>query len=398
MTIKLLHSKLLLGAIATLLLVGSVSSCKKKENTNNTPTTVKDPIILDCNSDIKGGGALVNDPDAPVDYLVTCEVHLNGDVTIDPGTVIEFQTDAGFQINDNGSLSVNGTADAPVLLTGVDKTAGSWKGLLFDSDDTKNSMSYTNVEYAGGAAFNSNGDLGAVIVWANTKLSMNNCKVSMSAEYGLNADYEGAELTLNNNTFTKNKMPAKFKAELLHLPTGNNDYSGNQSDYVLLNFYTSVINSNATWHKINVPYLTTGSQITSNASLTIEPGVEVVMGQGTYIHIKEKGSIKAVGTASEPIILRGEVAQPGGWKGIGVSFTSNPLNEIGHAKIMHAGGGDQKGAIYMWASPSLNVHDVEFSDIKTCALYAAPSSSSPNTNLTLGNCTYTNCGGELCGD
>lgn len=396
----LLHNKILTGVAAALLLTGAIVSCKKKDNTDpvNPPATIKEAETVDCNHAIKNGGTFANDPDAPVDYIVTCELHLNGDVTIEPGTVIEFATDAGLQVNGNGSLVVNGTADMPVTLTGVDKTPGSWRGLMFDSDDTKNSMSYTIVEYAGGKSFNSNGDLGGVIVWADSKLKMNNCTVRESASYGLNANYGGAEITLNNNTFTKNKMPMRLKAELLGLATGNNDYSGNTEDFVFLHFYTSTINSATTWHKINVPYLTSGTQVASNAMLTIEPGVEVVMGQGTLIDINEKGAIKAVGTAAEPIIFRGEVAQPGGWEGIAISFSSNPLNEIGNAQIMHAGGNGREGAIHMWAKPVLNVHDVAFTDIKTCALYAAPSVSSPNTNLTLSNCTYTNCGGQLCGD
>jgi hypothetical protein len=32
---------------------------------------------------------------------------------------------------------------------------------------------------------------------------------------------------------------------------------------------------------------------------------------------------------------------------------------------MHAGGDNRKGAIYMWAKPSLKVSNVSFSDIKT---------------------------------
>lgn len=383
-----------------IIITGAIASCKKKENTDptTTPAQTKAADTVDCNNAIKNGGTFANDPEAAVDYVVTCALSLNGDVVIEPGTVIEFTTDAGLSVGDKGSLSINGTKDAPVLLTGVDKTAGSWKGLLFDSDDTKNSMSYTTVEYAGGAAFNSNGDLGAVIVWADSKLKMSNCTVKHSAAYGLNANYGGAEITLTDNTFTKNDMPARFKAELLGLATGNNDYSGNTKDFIFLRFYTASINSATTWHKTNVPFLTSGTQLVSNAMLTIEPGVEVVMGQGTYIHIKENGAIKAVGTTADPIIFRGEVAQQGGWEGIGVSFTSNPLNEIAYAKIMHAGGDNLKGAIYMWAKPVLNVHHVDFTDIKTCGLYAAPSSSSPNINLTIANNTYTNCGGQLCGD
>lgn len=400
---KVLHNRVLSGLTAAILMSGAVMSCSKKDSTDptgndNDPAIVNEATRIDCNDPLRDGGTFVNDPNAPVDYIVSCQFKINGDVTIEPGTVIEFETGAGLQVNDGGSLAINGTADEPVKLTGVDKTVGSWLGVLYDSEDTKNSMTYTEIMYAGGGQFNSNGDLGAVIVWADTKLSMSNCTVSNSAAYGFNATYGGAEVTLSNNTFTANDMPMKLKASLLHLATANNDYSGNNKDFVLLQFYTATINDAATWHNINVPYLTSGTLLTINAMLTVEPGTEVHMGQGTYIHVQENGAIKAVGTATDPIMFRGENAVAGAWEGIGISFTSNPLNEIGHAKIMHAGGDDRDGAIYMWAKPVLNVHDVEFSDVKTCAMYAAPNVSSPNTNLNVSNCTYKNCGGEICGD
>lgn len=396
MTRKYLQNKLLIGIMS--IMVGSVA-CKKNSSTEPVTTSQNNPPdTIGCNHSIKSGGVLTNDPLAPIDYIVTCDVSLNGDVTIEQGTVIAFATDAGFQVRGSGSLAINGTKDQPVLLTGIDKKTGSWKGLLFNSDDSKNSMNYTTVEYAGGAAFNSNGDLGGVLVWAGSTLKMSNSTIRNSASYGLNLNYGDVNVTLNNNTFTGNDMPARFKAELLHLATANNDYTGNKKDFIYLDFYTSEINSAATWHKTNVPYLANGTLLTAKAMLTIEPGVEVVMGQGTYIHIGEKGALKAVGTPDDPIIFRGEAAQPGAWQGIGISFSSNPLNEISNAKIMHAGGGNRKGAIYMWAKPSLKVSNVLFSDIKTCALYTAPNTSSPNPNLTLSNCTYVNCGGELCGD
>lgn len=394
---KLLHNKITQGVLMALFVAGITTSCKKENNTQ-APAVVKDPIVLDCNADIKKGGVLVNDPNAPIDYVVTCEISLNGDVVIEEGTVIEFQTDAGFSVTGSGSLAINGTASAPVLLTGVDKQAGSWKGVLFDSDDTKNSMIYTNVEYAGGKAFNSNGDLGAVIVWADSRLKMNNCKVSNSSSYGLNCSYGGAEVALNDNVFTSNNMPVKLNGELLMLATSNNDYSGNTKDFILLEFYTSTIKSAATWHKTNVPYLTTGSLLVIADMVTVEPGVVAHMGQGALIEIKKEGAFKAAGTVTEPIVFRGENPIAGAWEGIAYGFSSNPLNEISNAQILHAGGNNRKGAVYMWAKPTLKINNVVFSDIKTCAVYAAPSTSSPNTNLTLSACTYTNCGGQVCGD
>lgn len=396
---KLSYNKLLLSLTIGLASIGT--SCNKDNNTNpnnnNNPPVTKAADTIECNDPITDGGTFANDPQAPVDYVVDCKLLINGDVIIEPGTVIEFMTDGGLQVNNDGSLAINGTDADPVTLTGVDKTPGSWRGVMYNSQDTKNKMSHTNLIYAGGEAFNSNEDLGAIVVWADTKLKINNCKISKSAAFGMNANYGGAELTLTDNTFTENKMPVRIKGNLVGAITSNNDYSGNTKDFILVSFYSSGFDNPTTWHNVNVPYLTTDGGVSIYDMLTVEPGTEIRMGQEAYLEIKGSGAIRMAGTESDPIILRGETPIAGSWEGIEVRSTSNPQNEISYVKFMHAGGNNQDGAIYMWASPVLTVHHVEFTDVVTCALYAAPKSSSPNKNLSLSSCTYNNCGGELCG-
>jgi len=387
------------GTVLFVLLSVAAVSCKKNSNTPvQSPGVIKEPLVLECDDPISNGGTLVNDPDRPVDYRVNCQLALNGDVTIEPGTVIEFATDAGFKITKNGSLASNGNSSTPVELTGVDKTKGSWSGVIFDSDDTKNKLIYTNISYAGGKPFNSNGDHGAVIIWSGTRVTLQNCNITNAMHYGLNANYHGANITLENNSFKGNDVPMHLNGSLLSVPSSSDDYTGNEKDVVELRFYTSTISNAATWHKINVPYLTKGAtNLVINADVTIEPGTDIMMGQGTGIKVNEKGGLKILGTASAPITFRGEHETPGAWAGIGYHFTANPINEVGHARIMHAGA-NMKGAIYMWAKPVLKVHNVAFSDLKTCAMYAAPSTSSPNTNLGHSNNTYVSVGGQICGD
>src|SRR5690554_8029505 len=41
---------------------------------------------------------LVDNPNASVDYIVTCKIDIQGDIVIDPGVVIEFEQDAGFNV------------------------------------------------------------------------------------------------------------------------------------------------------------------------------------------------------------------------------------------------------------------------------------------------------------
>ncbi len=400
---RMMHSYTIAGILTAATILGS---CNKDEDppVPAPPTTIDPPTELDCRYFSENKNAILKDnPNAPVDYIISCKMAINDDVTIEAGTTIAFKTDAGLVVNKQGSLTTSGTSALPVTLTGTDKTRGAWSGIIFFSNDVKNKLQYTVVEYAGGSAFNSNNNKGAVIAYADSRLSMNNCTLRHSAEYGLNADYGSITLDLNNNVYTSNKSPIRMRAELLGMTSPSDRHTGNDEDKVVLNFYTASLGQPVTWKKIDVPYRTvvTSSsipQLSINNALTIEPGVIVEMGQGAGLKINENGSMNAVGTEHDPIIFRGSVNQPGSWGCIYFTHTQSPLNQLQHMEIRNAGEGSNKGAVYMWAKPALNIQNVHFSDIKTCAIYAAPGTSSPNTNLTTGNLTYSNVGGEICGD
>src|SRR5690554_4127369 len=147
------------------------TSCDKDKSPNpdTNPGKGKNPaIVLDCNY-FKEDRILVDDPDADVDYIINCVMAVRADIQIEAGVVIEFEQDAGISIDDfnipKASLSVVGTSNKPVILRGVKKEKGYWRGIMFDSNNPDNKLIYTQVEDAGGKAFNSNNDVGAVHVY-----------------------------------------------------------------------------------------------------------------------------------------------------------------------------------------------------------------------------------------
>lgn len=394
--------------LATSLLF-SITSCGAKGG-EPTPTPgggTEPAITLDCNYFSKNPNAVLKDnPDAPVDYIVTCKMAINDDVTIEPGVTIAFKTDAGFNVRSAGSLKAVGNSEKQITLTGVDKSAGSWSGVFFDSDDVKNEFAYVDVEYAGGSKFNSNGDRGGVIVYSGAQLKMSNSKISQSATYGLNANYRSAKLTLHNNTYTQNNIPVRVNASLVGMVSGTDIYTGNTEDKVELDPYSSEISTPATIHKIGVPYKLVSSSSPNlhiKSNVTIEPGVIIEMGSGTGIKVNDGASLKIVGTSSERIVIRGVEQVAGSWGRIDYLHTQNPNNIIRYADIMHGGENpsSSKGAIFLWASPRLSIDNTNFSDILACAIngYIGGGGINYQSNLTVGaNVTYTNCGGEICGD
>jgi len=398
-TLKKISEILLIGFLTTSVL----SSCKKDKDEDDINNVLIDnsPQALSCNY-FNEDRTLLNDTNKPVDYLINCEMSINANVTISAGTVIEFGPDASLIINNGGSLRCLGNADNKVVLTGKVKVKGYWKGLRVNNSSPLNQLNFTVLEFAGGEGFS--GKKGGIVVWSGGRIKISNSEIRNNDAAGLTA--EGANINeitnveLENNKFSGNTLsPLQLNTVLVGMANATNDFSGNGLPYIKCISYTSEIKVNTVWNKVNVPYLITGANLTigNSAILSIQPGVNLIFDSNTGMRINTASALRAVGTADEPIVFRGLSNAPGAWKGLYFAFTENVNNQIAHASIENAGE-DQQGAIYMWASPKLTLDHVSFKNLSTCAIYGAPSSGSPNANLTTSNLTFENVAGEICGD
>lgn len=351
--------------------------------------------IVDCSAWVAEGETLtLENRNNGIDYIINCVFYTNGDLIIAPGVTIQFGNDAGIEVDRDGSLQVLGTAQDQVVFTGEDQIPGSWKGVFIRSNEIKNKIEYTTIEYAGGGSFNSNGDLGGVIVYSYSRLIMNNTIITNSESYGFNASYGDDELVLANNTITNCNVPMLVLPNYVDGILGG-QFTGNDIDaiYVASGFVTI----DATMRDLGVPYHCLARLVVSagGGKLTIEPGAVLEFGLSGSLEVNEgasgsKPSLVAVGTAQNPILFTGIDKVEGAWKGIYFD-TPSPLNEIGFATIEYASNPSQEGAIANWAGVVLNVHDVFFKDIQYCSILNSSSST-----LTTSNLTYANVGGEIC--
>jgi len=311
-----------------------VQACKK---TDEEPVDT-DPIVLDCDY-FETDRVLENDPNRPVDFIVTCVAKVEGDIVVREGVVIEFQDDAGLYV-EAGTLKAEGTSSKKVVFTGVNKIKGSWRGIFYASKSTNNILDHVVVSYAGGGSFNVFADLGNVVVFENAKVSITNTEISNGKEYGLNAVWRNTDIrAFNNNTITGNtKYPVISLTEYGHVYDGSNNFVGNDMDYIFLDG-SYVIRGNRTWQKTNVPYLIDGAiTIDKNESLTIEAGAELRFEDQSEIFVKKGGYLAVNGEASDMVLITGIVNQAGAWLGI-MNQSDDLRNVIDFAEIAYAGGG-----------------------------------------------------------
>jgi len=372
-----------------------IQGCEKEEE----KPVEKDPVVLDCDY-FETDRVLEDDPNRPVDFIVTCVAKVEGDIVIKEGVVIEFQDDAGLYV-EVGTLKAEGTSSKKVVFTGVNKIKGSWRGIFYASKSTNNILDHAEVSYAGGGSFNVFGDLGNVVVFEHAKLAITNTEISNGNEHGLNAVWRNTEIrAFNNNTITgNNKYPVFSLTEYGSVFDATNSFVGNDMDYIFLDG-SYVIRGNRTWQKTNVPYLIDGAiTIDKNESLIIEAGAELRFEDQSEIFVKKGGYLAVNGKASDMVLITGIVNQPGAWLGI-MNQSDDLRNVIDYAEIAYAGGGPhdvfgELGTIVLhWDS----YQKVTNSTMRDAATEAECAINAPQTNdfVEVENNTIINIPHEVC--
>lgn len=335
---------------------------------------------------------LVDDPDLAVDYIIDCVMDVNADVVIQPGVVIEFAADAGLYVRETGSLSAVGTASAPITLTGTTKAAGSWKGILFNSNNVLNRLEFTDINFAGSGEFNSNGDIAAVVIWGDARLSMHACSITASDNYGITAIYNGSNFSVTETTITDcNNAPINMLPDYVDALDGSNLLMGNAEDFITMDISFGNITTDKTMVRSSVPYKAyQGSPLfnvftINGGNFTINPGVTIFFDGPIGFEINEDASLIAAGTVTNPITFTSEIMQAGAWAGIYFDRTNNVLNRIENAIISYAGAdlwgyNGESAGVLMWGNPTVALNNVSFDTIDGCAIFNFDTAANPNLN------------------
>jgi hypothetical protein len=397
---KPIIKKIQLSLLAILVL--SFSACK-----------IIDPPPPRCSAEIISERSHFNAPRTlknncdGIDYIIQGDFiyEVTEDLIIESGVSIQFENGSGLAIKATASINAVGDEINPIVLQAENETAiGAWRGIIIFSDNIDNVFNHVKIKGAGSAEFNNNGEIGNLVVYANSKVKIDNCTFENSGAYGINSNYNSGKITsLINNKFINNNTPILIRGHEVDIVDASNTFSGNTNSYIHTRV-GSEITTNKVWQALSIPYqITSGDfgvyklqRVRSNGKLTINPGAKLLFETQTGLKIDNTATLSAIGTPNNKITFSGVDPQAGSWDGIQFHFTLSPSNEISYATIDHAGSDD--GAIYMWADPALKVTHVTINDVPNCAFYDGPKSSTaiPNPNLTRSNITYNNVASQYC--
>ena len=143
-----------------------------------------------------------------------------------------------------------------------------------------------------------------------------------------------------------------------------------------------------TWTKEGNRYIITASTtVPVGQTLTIEPGVDVILGAGVQINVL--GRIYALGTISEPIAFRSPISTAP-WGGISVPDSGSSANSIFHSCVF------SNATTGLWlfsrTSDAIETQEVSNCIFEDCGngIYGLASNSSL-LNPLIQNCQFINC-------
>ena len=302
-----------------------------------------------------------------VPYQIEANVHVEANLEIGAGAILEFGSDKYMRMDENGSLLAAGTVSQVITFTGKTKTKGFWRGLFFeDSNNVINELTNVVFEYGGSSNLTSQlgkTNLGIGYFLNPSKLKMTNVVSKESGGTGFAVDYRSnAEITtFSNNKFSNNTgyglQITPYQLQYLDEATIYSESNG--SDNILVSYAGSnaVLDNNATWvaPTDGSKYIIDGN-IIYKGNLTINAGVSFEFESNVGFTIE--GSMSAVGTSGQHISFSAVTKSAGAWKGIKFDDSNNVLNKLHFVDVAYGGSSDNGVA-----KANLNVDQFSFFSI-----------------------------------
>jgi hypothetical protein len=337
----------------------------------NTMTGNGTDAIQVVSDTVSSNGTWANNG-VPITTLGT--VNVNASISVQAGTIMEFQGDLNLDIGSGGQfvvgqgsvlkfaagvgLNVGSSNYASLVADAFGGTAvsftsnastpapGDWKGISFNSYSQSNSLlDNAIVEYAGNTT-------GAGVTYTSTSAPyIRNSAIRYNSGLGVKFNANTSPAQFSGNTITGNTgYPVEIFAQFLRTLPAGNAYTGNGIDAIKV--MGGNVTTTGTWAYSGVPMEIQSDvfiNIGSGGSITIAPGsmlkfqsgAGLTVGDSTYASLIADGSaslIKFMSASSTPA--------PGDWDGITFSSYTQSATNLDTVSVTY-GGANGKGNVYM---------------------------------------------------
>ncbi len=371
----------------------------ENENTNATQVTimaVADPMVINAN--INENTTLNDIFDSPdmADYIVTSNVDVNAELTIEPGVIIEFEQDKVLKVKTSGMINADGAADNHVIFTSANIPGEiRWAGILIESSDARNSLNNVEILWAGSddIVYSGGWKAAALAVASDSKLKLNNTTIAKSGGYGLFVHEQGELSEFSNNTFDNNEgFPVGLYATHVSSMDQMSTFTDNKKDVVEINKSTLETDEDVEWNSLNNARYYISGDLTIKALLQINEGTQFELAQDVNITVKTEGALIAKGSASNEILFT--TSNESGqlhWSGI-IIESSDARNDLDYVHVAWAGSEDN---LYYggWNAVSIGLADGAKANITNTTVTGSKDGGifvHPNAEVTFKDLTFEN--------
>lgn len=301
-----------------------------------------------------------------VPYVISSEMDIDGNLTIEPGTKFKFDVNGWLSIGYYAATTfiADGLAATPITFTtsAASPVAGAWRGIAFyEFTQTTSKMSYCIIEYAGSTPTN-----GAIEMNNTSSISFTHNIVRNSGSYGVNNWGDAGFQAFTNNTIS-GCVNHLIVISTKHFPDLGieNLLTAADGKGILISGdiqYTSAV----TWKKQSADIYVTGGEVDIDGIVTIEAGSRFLFVNDAFFWFGYYASTKitAIGTSTSKITFTSASLSPaaGTWKGL--YFDENHVqanSELSYCQLQYTGLSG-KPAIYTGISfPVSNTTITDFS-------------------------------------
>ncbi len=230
-------------------------------------------------------------------YIVSTNLFVDIPMTVEAGAVLCMKENVADDVSGGGSLTLNGTSEAPVRIQGDAQSPAFRRGIRIASASVDNRFEHAEISDAGGTAqtsvFPAN-----IALDGSGKLELRNSTVRDSAGLGAYVEDGAVFAAVGANRFSGNG-DAALRIAPMHMASldGSGQYlGGNGIDAVYVVGGTA--NANGTWAALDAPYWLEGIA-NVDAEITISAGASFRLNSGGGSNV-QGGALAAVGNATAP--------------------------------------------------------------------------------------------------
>ena len=262
------------------------------------------------------------------------------------GTRINMADDKMIRIVNGASMIALGEQGLPVMIEGITKAKGSWRGIFVgNSAQASSQISYAEIRHAGSAPM-AGKEANSIQVGRKGKVSIQHSIIDSGRGNGLEAISDESELEFERNTISNHDgHPIVVATDLVEFLDYHTAFDNIGKPEVKIEGNKPIAKSAETiWKGFfdQRPYLIDGigKDLRVYSGLRIEAGVTLKFMPNALMLVQDaqgyQAYLKIAGSNQLPVTIKGKEEIAGSWYGITIS-SDNANNLIDHAVILHGG-------------------------------------------------------------